>query len=151
MCEIINWCNQNEGFLAAVLSVLTILISVMTMIMTYRLGKMPYKRKLNIIPFLHKEEDEYFVELLIVNNGFATINIRTIHIENMNHLVIGMAEIKSELIILKPNEYIKQKVKIFDDLENISEHELDLNNHVVIKVWDVDGKVYKRSKGFPVG
>lgn len=94
MEKIIVWCNQNEGFLAAILSVFTILISTLSMMMTYRLGMMPYKRKLKIIPFLYNKKDKYYIELLIVNNGFATINVSTIHIENMDHLVIGMAEMK---------------------------------------------------------
>ena len=55
------------------------------------------------------------------------------------------------MIVLKPNDYIKTTVWIYDDLENILQNELDLNNHIVVKVCDVGGKVYKRSKGVPVG
>lgn len=150
MNNIILWCNQNQGFLSAILSVLALSLSVLTMIMTYRLGKMPYKKKVKMIPVLYKKNEEFNIDLTLINSGNATICIKNIGIFNNEMLNIGMPD-EWEYITLKPCDYYKVQIRLYDDLENIETNKLDLNNHIIIIVNDVDGRRYKARKGFPVG
>ena len=82
MSCIIEWCNQNQGFLSAILSFLALALSVLTIIMTYRLGKMPYKKKIKMIPALYKKNEDFYIDLTLINSGNATICISNIGIFN---------------------------------------------------------------------
>lgn len=150
MMDMINWCNGNQGFLSAVLSVVTIFISILAIRMTYKMGKMPYKKHISIIPFLSGDEDKYFIDVMVVNTGLATVLIRSISITNNDDLVIGDYG-KIQPIALRPNDFIRHKIEIYDDIENIMRHELDLNNHIKITVYGYNNEKYVQCKGFPVG
>lgn len=147
---IIEWCNQNQGFLSAILSLLALSLSFLTMIMTYRLGKMPYKKKVKMIPVLYKKNEEFYIDLTLINSGNATLCIKNIGVLNNEMLNIGMPD-EWEFVTLKPCDYYKVQIRLYDDLENIETNQLDLNGHIIIFVNDVDGRRYKASKGFPVG
>lgn len=146
----IMWCNQNQGFLSAILSLLALSLSVLTMIMTYRLGKMPYKKKVKMIPLLYKKKGEFYIDLTLINSGNATLCIKNIGIFNNAMLNIGMPD-EWEFVTLKPCDYYKVQIRLYDDLENIETNQLDLNGHIIIVADDVDGRCYKVRKGFPVG
>ena len=150
MDDIIMMCNENEGFVAAILSVLALIISVIAMYMSYQVGKMPFKKNVRIIPTVYKEGEEWYIDLLLINSGHATICIRTINIYNNKNLNIGMLR-EDELIVLKPCEYTRKKINLYDDLENIEKNQNDLNGHIIIIAYDVDNKIYKFTKGFGVG
>ena len=146
----IMWCNQNQGFLSAILSLLALSLSVLTMIMTYRLGTMPYKKKVKMIPRLYKKKGEFYIDLTLINSGNATLCIKNIGIFNNEMLNIGMPD-EWEFVTLKPCDYYKAQIRLYDDLENIETNQLDLNGHIIIIANDVDGRRYKARKGFPVG
>lgn len=146
----IMWCNQNQGFLSAILSLLALSLSVLTMIMTYRLGTMPYKKKVKMIPRLYKKKGEFYIDLTLINSGNATLCIKNIGIFNNEMLNIGMPD-EWEFVTLKPCDYYKAQIRLYDDLENIETNQLDLNGHIIIIANDVDGRCYKARKGFPVG
>lgn len=148
--DLINWCNGNQGFLSAILSVVTIFISILAIRMTYKIGKMPYKKHISIIPFLYKDEDKYFIDVVVVNTGLATVLIKSICIANNDNLVIGDYG-KIEPMALCPNDFVRHKIEIYDDVENIKRHEQDLNNHIKITVYGYNKEKYVQCKGFPVG
>lgn len=150
MNDIIVWCNQNQGFLSAILSLLALSLSVLTMIMTYRLGKMPFKKKVKMIPVLYKKDEDFYIDLTLINSGNATLCIKNIGIFNNEMLNIGLPD-EWEFLTLKPCDYYKVQIRVYDDLENIETNQLDLNGHIIIVANDVDGRRYKASKGFPVG
>lgn len=54
MNEIIAWCNQNEGFLSFVLSVVTIVISIIAITTSFKVAKLPYRIKLKVMPVAYK-------------------------------------------------------------------------------------------------
>lgn len=143
------WCNQNQGFLSAILSLLALLLSVLTIVMTYRLGRMPYKKKVKMIPVLYKNNEDFYINLTLINSGNATLCVKNIGIFNNEMLNIGLPD-EWEFITLKPCDYYKVQIRLYDDLENIETNQLDLNNHIIIVADDVDGRRYKASKGFPV-
>ena len=58
MKELINWCNQNEGFLSFVLSAVTIVISIIAIKTSINAAKLPFKIKLKVIPFTYLVQRE---------------------------------------------------------------------------------------------
>ena len=146
----VMWCNQNQGFISAILTVVALFLSILTMTMTYKLGRMPYKKKLRFIPTLYNKGEELYMDIVIINAGNATVCINNLTISNSDMLNIGMAE-EMGLITLKPCDYIIKTIRLYDDLENIEKRRLDLNGYIFITAYDVDGKKYMANRGFGVG
>lgn len=151
MQEVIDWCNSNQGFLSAILSIMTILISVLTLILTRQIGRMPYRKEISITPFLSKDSEGYVMDILIVNSGLVPILIDCVRITNNKGLVIGMSDGNIRPELLSPNDSKEMHIKIFDDEENIEKHELDLNNQIKIILYEHNGKKHEKHNGFPVG
>lgn len=48
MTDIINFCNDNQGFVSAILSFLTIILSVIAIGISIHTAKIPYKKKIKL-------------------------------------------------------------------------------------------------------
>ena len=48
MNEIINWCNNNDGFIMAILAFLSLLLSAVAIIVSIKTARMPYKKGLKL-------------------------------------------------------------------------------------------------------
>lgn len=44
--EIIEWCNNNQGFISAILSLLTLIASIIAIIISIVTSRLPFKKKL---------------------------------------------------------------------------------------------------------
>lgn len=44
--NIIQWCNENNGFLTAILSLIGLVLSVTAIVVSVRTARLPYKKKL---------------------------------------------------------------------------------------------------------
>lgn len=44
--NIIRWCNENNGFLTAILSLIGLVLSVTAIVVSIRTARLPYKKKL---------------------------------------------------------------------------------------------------------
>lgn len=152
MKEIIKWCNLNTGFISAILSLMTIIVSMLAIIISRRITSIPYKKKLMVEPFCTVKKNEVCIQILIVNNGFATIVINNIYIENNKKEILGMPTMKEPLII-QGNQYKKMNIKIKDEehIEFVKKNALNLNNKIRIDIRDMDGKKYIFKNKFPVG
>lgn len=47
MCDFIHWCNYNQGFLSALLSVVTVAVSLYALFISTRLQKKLHKKSSN--------------------------------------------------------------------------------------------------------
>ncbi|WP_294408507.1 hypothetical protein [uncultured Ruminococcus sp.] len=45
---IIKWCNENNGFITAILSIIGLLLSVIAIVVSIRTARLPYKKKLKL-------------------------------------------------------------------------------------------------------
>ena len=45
---IVQWCNDNSGFVSAVLSLITIFISVLAIIISLRTARLPFKKRIKL-------------------------------------------------------------------------------------------------------
>ena len=48
--DIINWCNNNTGFLSAVLAALSLLLSSIAIIVSIRTARLPYRKRIKLYP-----------------------------------------------------------------------------------------------------
>ena len=46
MEEIIKWCNENNGFLTGLLSLLTVIVSIIAIVVSIKTARMPYKKSI---------------------------------------------------------------------------------------------------------
>lgn len=44
--NVIQWCNDNNGFLTAILSLIGLILSVTAIVVSIRTARLPYKKKL---------------------------------------------------------------------------------------------------------
>lgn len=153
MKTFINWCNFNQGFLSFILSSLTIILSIIAMGISLRIGKIPYKRKLKIIPFAYcSANGKIFMEIIITNCGHSEIGIEHIKIMDNSNLVLGFSSLNiGKMIYIKPERSTRCSVEITDRADYIEENMIDLNKKIVITVRDVLGNEYEFKSGFPVG
>lgn len=82
----IEWCNANNGFLSALLSLLTLVVSVIAIVVSIRTAKLPYKKKLSLsssldIAFMQNPiTGETGSEILGISVNAANIGARNINI-----------------------------------------------------------------------
>lgn len=48
MRAIIEWCNDNSGFVSAVLTLVTVLISILAIVISIKMARLPFKKKLRL-------------------------------------------------------------------------------------------------------
>lgn len=148
--DIIDLCNLNQGFVSALLAIFTIMISVLALITSIQISKMPYRSKLSVIPGYYELNGVPTMQLLLVNYGLSTLVIEYIAIKDKRKSWVGGVPINKP-IVLKPSEYSEFEITISDYNGLIQKHALDLNNNMTIEVKVFNGHVLKFKKGFPVG
>lgn len=45
--QFIEWCNENNGFLTAILSILTLFVSIVAVVVSIQTARLPYKRRIS--------------------------------------------------------------------------------------------------------
>lgn len=83
--NIIQWCNENTGFLTAILSLIGLVLSVTAIVVSVRTARLPYKKKLmlgsyislgaRMIPGVGAETQILGMSASATNVGNRTINI----------------------------------------------------------------------------
>ena len=48
MIECVNWCNDNNGFITAVLSVIGLFLSFIAIVVSVRTARLPYRKKIKL-------------------------------------------------------------------------------------------------------
>lgn len=92
MSEIINWCNNNDGFIMAILAFLSLLLSAVAIIVSIKTARMPYKKGLK----LGSSYNILFSQDLItskVNSQMAGMSITAVNIgaRDVNISFLGLA------------------------------------------------------------
>lgn len=91
MGEIIKWCNDNNGFLTGLLSLLTLVVSVIAVAVSIQTARLPYKRKATLSSsFLLGMVTEPFVSnsmALGLEAGITNLGNRAINITYLGYAV----------------------------------------------------------------
>lgn len=145
-----NWLNTNEGVVSAILTVMTIIISVIALFISIKLGRIPYQKKLSAIPFYQEVDGEPTVDIMLVNYGLCSIVIEYITVLDKKKNNVG-TDFGMQPVVLKPSESRNVLLHLHDSEGLIQKHGIDLNGNMTIEVHEYGGKVHKFNRGFPVG
>ena len=150
MNNIIEWCNVNQGFMSAILTVMAILINIIALYSSYKIGKIPYEKKLKVIPTYYEIANEPVIDVELVNYGISTLVLEDVSIKDSKNSYVGGTCI-SDPIILKPSENKKITFDITDYNGLIERYAMNLNGKMTIEVHEYGGRKHKFKRGFPVG
>ena len=92
MEEIIRWCNDNNGFLTGILSLLTLFVSVIAVVVSIRTARLPYVKRLVLSPditILFGTND--FTGQSVSQFAGITVNATNVGNRNINIKFLGLA------------------------------------------------------------
>lgn len=142
--EFIEWCNNNEGFIGAILSILTIIVSIIALYTSIRLAYIPYKKRLLINPVFGFKQDKYYLELMVANSGNKLVGISYILVNYKKSWIGGNDKQK----FIKPS----QTKKFFIELDlNENDTKFDNNPQIEILICDTEKKEYKFKTALAMG
>lgn len=86
MSDLIQWCNDNNGFLTAILSVIGLFLSIIAIVVSIKTARLPFKKKIVIsfstklwvgtIPLTNTvASGVQGISINVVNKGFRDVNI----------------------------------------------------------------------------
>ena len=160
MQEFIEWCNTNNGFLTAILSILSLLISVIAVVVSLKTARMPYRKSIklgcsyNILysanhSTLQVSTQTDGMSITAVNTGARDVNLSFLGLA-VKDKTLGKGLMKMEGLIsdiggkaiVHPTELSEAKYKASDLIKAFSKTP---NARVFIYATDTEGKVYCRS------
>lgn len=160
---IINWCNNNVGFMEALLSTVGIILSIIAIVVSIRTARLPYKKGIKLSKTfdyhfsLDKEAKKASSELIgvslsAVNTGSRDINITFLGFgikkkclkPSMQKLVKFKSD-ENNVGLIKSAEIASVSYSTVDILANLERNQL--NYKIYIIATDSEGKNYKKCIG----
>ena len=91
MSAFIEWCNNNTGFVSAILSFVGVSISLIAIIISLWTARLPYKKKLAITSgtYFTTYDDEVGIHITVTNVGNRPVYIDTVGIVVNKQLMIN--------------------------------------------------------------
>lgn len=131
MHDIIVWCNENEGFVAMVLSIVTILISVIAIVVSINTARLPYKQNLKFDYYIYDNSNGIpEIHMTVVNVGNCAVYVDFISIEQEYDWIaqLGNEEYKMMLEerLIEPNVAHKYVIPIEHYSEQMEERAFDI-------------------------
>lgn len=133
--NIINWCNNNQGFLEAITLFLTLPISIGAVYSSIKLAYLPYKKSIILDYFITVENSQYNFNIAIVNSGNKLIGISSISIK-YKKTDIGSTCTKKFIEPSKIENFFVETELANRDIK------YDKNPEVAILIIDTEGKNY---------
>jgi hypothetical protein len=152
---LIGWCNDNAGFIAALQTIATILLSIIAVGVSIYFSRLQYKKELKIYSGLdYDSEGRYSLELYLVNTGNVPLFIKNIQVvkecqnQTTDALGLGFWEASEELNkrFLVPKMH--DSFKLF--LENCNANEDKENTNIKI-IIDTEEKIFVYRIDWTVG
>lgn len=156
--EFIEWCNENNGFLTAVLSLIGLTVSVIAVIVSIRTARLPYKKKLKLAVTTNFIFEQNLLSLKILSNiAGISVNVTNIgsRMVNLTYLGLAVRDIKGSMLLLnklnekmegigiiKPTEIRSTSYPINDLL--ISIKKMPMNAVIYLYATDSEGKLYRK-------
>lgn len=104
--KLVKWCNENNGFMTAILSIVGVLLSFIAIIISIKVAKLPYKKKILL---------NSFYNVGMGNNLFMPIGLG-IEVVNVGNRVINFKYLG---YAVKENYRLTKLYSINEQLENI--------------------------------
>lgn len=155
----IQWCNDNNGFLTAVLSIIGLVISVTAIVVSIRTARLPYKKKIllgssltlgvSMLPGVGADTSVIGMAASATNVGNRTINITYLGYSvrkdgKYNNLYPVNREFNCKAT-LEPSEMAETQFYSDELLKCFSHENRALKLYVFAK--DTEGTEYKRKAG----
>ena len=142
--NIIDWCNNNQGFVGAIVSLLTLIVSVIAIITSVKASKKPYERKLAVSGGVFVGDNRTGLHVTAVNVGNMPVIVKTVGIKVRKNIIINKKTIRDSIVMLKPSETTTQyfydgDFKAFKDLKSCI--------RAYAYVEDSEGRKYKKYIG----
>lgn len=143
MTDIIKWCNDNQGFLSAVLSLGTLLVSIIAIIISVCTSRLPYKKKLLVTTgsYVGFGIDSLGIHVTATNIGNRNLKIKNMGLLINKQIYTNFKTIADSQIILAIGECTSQYFES-NDLKKIKK--LDGNFKVYGYVEDTENRKYKK-------
>lgn len=144
MTDLIKWCNDNQGFLSALLAMLSVILSVIAIHVSITVAKLPFKKKISI---------GFYANILIGAEGsFYSVSATNIGNRPIMITYVGLGFLKKgklQKVILTKRSMAEKKILNVNEVleERYTEGELEeirKNGRLYAMAFDVEGKVYKR-------
>lgn len=141
--NIINWCNNNQGFIEVILSILTLSVSICAIIISLITAKLPFKRKLDIScgTSFGIGDDFEGIYVTATNVGNRVVHICMIGFYCRKNIYFNKNTISESTILLKPGEFTSQYI-------DKNDYKIFLKNNTNAKIYafvkDESGKKYKK-------
>ena len=112
---IVNWCNENNGFITAILSAIGLLLSVIAIVVSIKTARLPYKKKLKLTSSVDVAFSKNTITGEVISSIMGiTVNAANIGSRNVSIVYLGLC-IKD-----KKSKWKKQKMtKIRDEITGI--------------------------------
>ncbi len=142
MNNIIMWCNQNQGFVSAILSLVTILLSAIAIIISVIVAKIPFRKKVVVECGNTISVNEIGYHVTAVNIGNRNVKIRTIGFFVVDKVIINTNTLEQSAKVLLPTEESSQYFSKIQMDKAISVYRKYPNKKVYGCVIDSEGKKY---------
>ncbi len=139
--NVIEWCNNNSGFVSAILSVVGIMISVIAVVVSIHTARMPYAKKIALSAGNYFTTDGSFgYHVSATNVGNRPVLITKIGFSVGDKIMVNPRTIGESQKILHTAENTSQYFSIEEMKSGVSR----LNGKVYAYVEDSEGKTYKK-------
>lgn len=153
--EFIKWCNENNGFLTAILSIIGLLLSTIAIVVSISTARLPYKKRLLLgSSLLIGTSIGANIQVLGLSASATNIGNRTINISYLGYALKKDGRLQKLNPInrvfnasakLEPSE--KHEVEFYRDelLGTLSQE--NQNAMLFIIAIDTEGTIYKQKTG----
>lgn len=149
--DLVKWCNENQGFVTAIFSFSTVLISVVAISLSINVARFQTKKKLRFKGYFELNDEIFNIYAIITNVGNRNINIIAINIHRLkDNLHIGLGNCEKEKSMLSPQSTLEVVINIFDsDIDK--DGQIDINKLIYFVCYDSEGKKYIGKNCFDYG
>lgn len=141
--EIIEWCNNNQGFISAILSLLTLIASIIAIIISIVTSRLPFKKKLLLTSgsFIGIGFKCTGTHVTVTNVGNRNIFIKNLGIKVEGQVFTNIKTIEESRTMLNPGETTTQ---YFYNSEFSAFSKIQQNKKAYAYAEDSEGKKYKK-------
>lgn len=142
MDQIIMWTNLNQGFVEAILSIVTIIISIIALVTSINAYRLPYMKKLKIsygsaVGTIRSWQVEKGINITLTNIGNRNVTLVALCLKNGDKLIQNLRNTFNGKL-LAPSEEISQ-CYTFNELKGT----IDISKRVYGYAKDTEGTIYK--------
>ena len=121
MNTFIEWCNNNTGFVSAILSLVGVSISLIAIIISLWTARLPFKKKLVITAgaYMAVHSDEAGIHITVTNVGNRPVYIDTVGIVLNKQLMINKRTFSECRKMISTGESVTQYFSNQDLVNNI--------------------------------